>query len=108
MAATVNLHYTGKNGSAHRFAGEPESSGTAESIRSVAGNLRREYFFPMNNHETAFPIGSLRDQAVIDARHVSLMMESITALREKNGLRLKAERHTGTETALSDERFIRR
>ena len=42
----VNLYYTGKNGSARRFAEEMESSGTADKIRAEEGNVRYEYFFP--------------------------------------------------------------
>ena len=52
MAITVNLYYTGKNGSARKFAQEMESSGTADAIRAEDGNLRYEYFCPMNAPET--------------------------------------------------------
>lgn len=33
MSLTVNLYYTGKNGSASKFAEEMESSGVADRIR---------------------------------------------------------------------------
>ena len=46
MIITVNLYYTGTNGSAKKFAQEMESSGTADKIRAEKGNLRYEYFFP--------------------------------------------------------------
>ena len=36
---TVNLYYTGKNGSARKFAEEMVSSGVADAIRSEEGNL---------------------------------------------------------------------
>ena len=52
MAITVNLYYTRKNGSARKFAQEMESSGTADAIRAEDGNLRYEYFCPMNDPET--------------------------------------------------------
>ena len=35
---TVNLYYTGKDGSAKAFADEMESSGIADQIRSEEGN----------------------------------------------------------------------
>ncbi|MGN8739374.1 hypothetical protein [Bilifractor sp. HCP3S3_D3] len=54
MAITVNLYYTGKGRSARKFAEEMESSGTAAAIRAEAGNLRYEYFLPMNDPETVF------------------------------------------------------
>ena len=52
MAITINIYYTGQNGSARRFAGEMVSSGTAAQIRAEAGNLRYDYFFPMDDPET--------------------------------------------------------
>ncbi|MDY6342559.1 MAG: antibiotic biosynthesis monooxygenase, partial [Lachnospiraceae bacterium] len=52
MSLTVNLYYTGSNGSARRFAEEMESSGIAAAIRAEEGNERYEYFFPMNDPET--------------------------------------------------------
>ena len=52
MSITVNLYYTGENGNALKFAQEMESSGTAEAIRREEGNLRYEYFIPMQDKET--------------------------------------------------------
>ena len=43
MIITVNILYTGKNGSARKFAEEMESSGTVAEIRKEKGNLRYEY-----------------------------------------------------------------
>ena len=52
MAFTVNIYYTGENGNARKFAEEMRSSGLVEKIRAEAGNLRYEYFFPMDDPET--------------------------------------------------------
>ena len=38
MSITVNLYYTGRNGSARNFAEEMISSGTAAAIRAEDGN----------------------------------------------------------------------
>lgn len=46
MSLTVNLYYTGKNGSVKDFVEEMESSGIAQNIRNEEVNLRYEYFFP--------------------------------------------------------------
>ena len=62
MAITINIYYTGQNGSARRFAGEMVSSGTAAQIRAEAGNLRYDYFFPMDDPETVLLIDSWADQ----------------------------------------------
>ena len=49
---TINLYYTGENGAAKAFAAEMESSGTADAIRAEDGNMRYEYFQPMDDPET--------------------------------------------------------
>ena len=53
---SVNLYYTGTNGSARLFAREMEDSGTAAAIRAERGNLRYEYFFPMKDPKTVLLI----------------------------------------------------
>ena len=40
MAITVNLYYTGTNGSARKFAQEMIESGTVERIKKEKGNLK--------------------------------------------------------------------
>ena len=104
---TVNLYYTGTDGSARKFAEEMESSGTADMIRAEAGNVRYEYFFPMNDSETVLLIDAWEDQEAIDAHHASPMMAVLTELREKYDLHMKAERYVSDEMPESDEGFIR-
>ena len=99
---TVNLYYTGKNGAARAFAKEMAESGVVAAIRAEEGNLRYEYFFPMDDPETVLLIDQWRDQAAIDAHHASPMMGSIAALREKYDLHMKAERFVSDE-ALPEE-----
>lgn len=108
MAITVNLYYTGKDGSARQFAQEMEESGTAAAIRAEEGNLRYEYFFPMNDPETVLLIDSWRDQEAIDAHHASPMMKTLAALREKYDLHMKAERYVSAEAPESENQFIRK
>ena len=108
MAITVNLYYTGKDRSARKFAEEMESSGTAAAIRAEKGNLRYEYFLPMNDPETVLLIDSWEDQAAIDLHHASPMMGKITALREKYDLHMRAERYIDAEAPETEDRFIRK
>ena len=49
MAFTINIYYTGSNGFAKQFAEEMISSGIVDEIRSKKGNLRYEYFSPLND-----------------------------------------------------------
>ena len=55
---TVNLYYTGINGSARAFAAEMESSGIADAIRNEPCNLRYQYFMPLDDLETVLLIDS--------------------------------------------------
>lgn len=102
MRITMNLYYTGRNGSARQFAQETEQSGTAGKIRAEAGNERYEYFFPMNDPETVLLIDSWKDQASLDAHHASPMMGTIAALREKYDLHMRAERYLSDDAGMPD------
>ena len=52
MSLTINIYYTGENGSARKFAEEMVSSGVVDRVRNEKGNLRYNYFFPMDDPET--------------------------------------------------------
>jgi quinol monooxygenase YgiN len=93
MSLTIHLYYTGKNGSARKFAEEMEKSGVAAAIRAEEGNLRYDYFFPMNEAETVLLIDSWKDQEALDRHHASNMMKELAALREKYDLHMKVERY---------------
>ena len=107
---TVNLYYTGTNGSARAFAEEMVSSGTVAAIRAEDGNVRYEYFFPMEDPETVLLLDQWRDQAAIDVHHASPMMGQIAALREKYDLHMKVERFASDDSGLpeQDMEFIKR
>lgn len=105
---TVNLYYTGTNGNAAKFAEEMEKSGTADKIRSEKGNVRYEYFIPMNDPETVLLIDSWESQEAIDIHHASDMMQKIAELREKYDLHMKVERFVSDDLPPADEGFIRK
>lgn len=106
---TVNIYYTGRGGRARSFAEEMVKSGVVSDIRAEEGNLRYEYFFPMDDPETVLLIDQWRDRAAIDAHHASPMMAKIAALREKYDLHMKVERFETDENGIpeTDRRFIR-
>ena len=93
MALTINLYYTGKDGAARKFAEEMVASGIVAEVRAEEGNLRYEYFFPMEDSETVMLIDKWADQAALDFHHKSPMMGKIAALRDKYKLRLRVERY---------------
>ena len=108
MSITVNIYYTGENGNARKFAEEMIKSRTVDKIRSENGNLRYEYFQPLDDPETILLIDQWTDQAAIDAHHASPMMQAIAELREKYGLKMKVERYISDEDGIpeSDKKFI--
>lgn len=108
MSITVNIYYTGKNGAARRFAEEMQSSGTVAAIRNEAGNLRYEYFYPVDDEETVLLIDSWKDQNAIDIHHDSVNMKKIFELREKYDLHMKVERFVSDDVPLTDTRFIKK
>ena len=107
---TVNLYYTGTNGSARAFAEEMVRTGVVSAIRAEDGNLRYEYFFPMDDPETVLLIDQWRDQEAIDVHHASPMMGQIAALREKYDLHMRVERFVSDDAGLpeKDLKFIKR
>ncbi len=109
MAITVNIYYKGKHGAARMFAQEMIQTGTAQQIREKEGNLRYEYFFPMEDEDTVLLIDSWKDQEAIDEHHASAMMQTISALRDKYDLHMTVERYISDQTeASADDRFIRK
>jgi quinol monooxygenase YgiN len=109
MALTVNLYYTGENGSARAFADEMISSGVVRDIKAEAGNLRYDYFQPLDDPETILLIDSWEDQAAIDAHHASPMMGRIMELRNKYDLHMQVERFVSDDSMPeSDHQFIRK
>ena len=89
---TVNIYYTGRNGSARAFAEEMVASGVVS-----------------DDPETVLLIDQWRDQAAIDAHHASPMMAGIAALREKYDLHMKVERFDSSGNGIpeKDREFIR-
>lgn len=106
---TMNLYYTGENGNARKFVEEMESCGTADSIRAEKGNLRYDYFFSKEDPETVLLIDSWASQKALDAHHVTPMMKTISSLREKYDLTMRAERYYRAEEDLTDNdsKYIR-
>ena len=108
MSITVNIYYTGTNGSARKFAKEMVSTGTVEAIRNEEGNLRYDYFFPIDDDETVLLIDSWSNQEAIDAHHATPMMNTIMELRKKYDLHMKVERYiSNDEIPEADKKFIR-
>ncbi len=92
MSLTINIYYTGKNGSARKFAEEMVSSGLVDRVRAENGNMKYEYFFPLEDEETVLLIDKWENQEALDIHHKSEMMKEIAELRNKYNLSMKVER----------------
>lgn len=109
MAITVNIYYTGENQNARKFAEEMEQSGIAAAIRAEQGNLRYEYFYPVNDEQTVLLIDSWENQEALDRHHATPMMDKIIELRNKYDLHMKVERYIEDTAGIpnQDTKFIR-
>ncbi len=108
MALTVNIYYSGENGSARKFAEEMVTSGIVAEIKAKKGNLKYDYFFPYNDQETVLLIDSWEDQKALDEHHASPTMGKIMELRNKYDLHMQVERYRDAEENHDDEKFIRK
>lgn len=109
MSITVNIYYSGEGSNARKFAEEMVSSGVVNKIREEEGNIKYEYFFPMDDENTVLLIDSWENQAAIDLHHASEMMKDITMLREKYDLRMEVERYVSDDGDIpeEDKKYIR-
>ena len=97
MSLIINIYYTGKNGSARKFAEEMVSSGIVDRVRAEEGNERYEYFFPMKDNETVMLIDKWKNQEALDLHHKSEMMKEIADLRNKYELKMRVEKFSEYE-----------
>lgn len=93
MSIVVNIFYTGKNGSARKFAEEMTEKGIVDRIRAEEGNLSYEYFIPMDDAETVLLIDCWTNQESLDFHHKTEMMQEIAELREKYHLKMRVEKY---------------
>ena len=110
MVLTVNIYYKGKDGAAITFAKEMVESGIVAEIRSKEGNLRYDYFLPLEDKETILLIDQWANQEALDLHHQSATMQKILDLRQKHDLIMEVERYIEDESGIpeGDEQFIAR
>lgn len=93
MSLTINIYYTGKNGSAKEFAKEMILKGIVDQVRNEKGNKRYEYFYPEGDPETVLLIDCWENQEALDLHHKSPMMKQIAELRDKYDLSMRVEQY---------------
>ena len=104
---TAILTYKGTKENLNSFVQEMISTSTIEQIRKEEGNIRYEYFYPINDNNRLILIDSWKDQNSLDIHHKSKMMETISKLREKYDLHMEVEKYISLDDT-SDEKYIRK
>ena len=100
MSIIVNIYYTGENGSARKFAEEMEKRGINDKIRKEYGNIKYEYYLPMEEKETIISIDEWEDKEALEFHYKTKMMKETTKLRDKYKLKTKIERFEEYEERL--------
>ena len=104
---TVLIRYKGVNGNAKKFVDEMISSKVVEKTRKEDGNIRYEYFFPMDDSESVLLVDSWENQEALDRHHQLPLMNIIKELREKYDLHMEVEKYQPIIDE-KDEKYIRR
>lgn len=108
MAFTINIYYKGKNNNAKKFVNEMIESKIVEEIRNKKGNIRYEYFEPVEDKETILLIDSWENKEALDNHHKSETMNKIAKLREKYDLHMKVEKYIKEDNNEEDTKYIRK
>lgn len=104
---TVIIRYKGEKDNPKKFVEEMISSGLVNEIRKEEGNIRYEYFFPMDDTHSVLLIDSWINQEALDRHHKLPLMNKIKELREKYDLHMEAEKYQEIKDG-TDEKFIRK
>ncbi|MCR4661192.1 MAG: antibiotic biosynthesis monooxygenase [Clostridia bacterium] len=105
---TINIRYCGENGASKRFVEEMISSGIVDEIRNEEGNIRYEYFMPLESSDYVLLIDSWQDQQALDKHHAMPVMQKIMELREKYDLHMEVEKYISIESEENDIKHIRK
>lgn len=104
---SVNIYYKGINGNAKKFVNEMIDLGIVDKIRKEEGNLRYEYFFPIDDNETVLLIDCWKNQEALDIHHKLPLMKEIMELREKYDLHMVVEKYESISDD-KEEKYIRK
>ena len=109
MNITFNIYYKSENGNAKRFANEMIKNGIVDEIKSKNGNLRYDYFIPLDDEDTVLLIDSWENQEALDEHHNSETMKKITELRNKYDLHMTVEKYIKDDSNMDNKnKFIRK
>lgn len=104
---TVLIRYKGKEENVKHFIIEMVSLGIVDQIRNEEGNVRYEYFFPLEDPNSVLLVDSWINQEALDKHHQLPLMKEIVKLREKYDLHMEVEKYQSIDDD-RDEKYIRK
>lgn len=109
MSITVNIYYKGTKSNLHKFIDEMISKGIVDKIRKQKGNLKYEYYMPVDKENHILLIDQWESQHSLDEHHSSSMMSDIIELRNKYNLEMHVERFVDDNNSITenDKKFIK-
>ena len=103
---TVIIKYMGKDNNPKKFMEEMINSGIVDAIRKEKGNIRYEYFLPIDDNSVIL-IDSWENQEALDIHHHLPLMKTISDLRNKYDLHMEVDKYISIEDD-KDKKYIRK
>ena len=103
---TVIIKYTGKDNNPKKFMEEMINTGIVDAIRKEKGNIRYEYFLPIDDNSVIL-IDSWENQEALDIHHHLPLMKTISDLRSKYDLHMEVDKYISIEDD-KDKKYIRK
>ena len=103
---TVIIKYMGKDNNPKKFMEEMINRGIVAAIRKEKGNIRYEYFLPIDDNSVIL-IDSWENQEALDIHHHLPLMKTISDLRSKYDLHMEVDKYISIEDD-KDKKYIRK
>lgn len=109
MIITVNVYYKGTEENVKDFVSDMLETGIVSNIRAQEGNLKYEYFIPVDRKGEVLLIDMWKSQEALDIHHKSSMMNDIIELREKYDLTMEVEKYVQNNDSITelDQKYIK-
>ena len=104
---TVLIRYKGKEENVKHFVKEMVSLEIVDQIRNEEGNIRYEYFFPLEDPNSVLLVDSWINQEALDKHHQLPLMKEIVKLREKYDLHMEVEKY-GEFLGEGEDEYVRK
>lgn len=104
---TIIIKYKGINANARNFMKEMIDKGIVDKIRKEEGNLRYDYYLPIDDNNSIILIDSWINQEALDKHHQLPLMKDISNLRIKYDLHMEVEKYQKIDDN-KDDNYIRK